>query len=126
MGTFRTANNAVIQTAFAGGIEWETQATAVSTTNGAPTLASDGENIRNSAAFAIQVVEETATLDCDIQIWGYANDQWAAIPSGVYETIDSKGLIEASVFGGVFDRIYIEVTRLGGGQCDLYIGFANA
>lgn len=124
MGSFAEANTVVKQTAFANGVQWLTQATAVAATNGAPSAAGDGESIRDSAAFAVQVIQETATLDCDIAIWGYSGDRWAKIPSGVFETIGAGGLIEASVLGGLFERIYIEVTRLGSGQADLYIGYA--
>ena len=121
---FIKANKAVVESLFAQGVNWSQQEDGITASNGAPSLATDGVPVNRKAGYALQIVDTSGTAVFDVQVWGYANDAWTKIPSGVYSDLDEGGMCEIGV-GGVFDNIYIEIIYTSG-TLDVNIGVANS
>lgn len=123
MGANLDAIQAVRESAFQD-MEWTEQASGVAATNGAPSSSSDGVPMEGSSAFSFQVVKESGTVALDIQVHGYANGAWGAIPDGEF-TIDDKGLIDSTNLAGALERVYLEVSAYTSGTVTLNVGVSK-
>lgn len=109
--------------------------TGATATNGAPTLSTDGVALKSTVDRATIVVKEdgsgSGVMTVTLKAWGYfaAIDAWA--PLGVNATAANKGLLNdgnaidetgtdllthaEELFGLLkVDRLYLEVTAIGG------------
>jgi hypothetical protein len=113
----------------------------VTAANGVPTAATDGSELwgsfergkpQNEAVLAIHSTAGSGTMTATLKLWGYLKSTGVWYPMGTEATAANKGLINAGsavpegpiadairhselVIGFVhFDRIYLEVTAIGG------------
>lgn len=110
--------------------------TAATATNGKPSAASDGVELKNvvpNSALAI-IVQSTAgsgTMTVTLRLWVYSTVSSTWLPVGTNATADSKGLLNGGAAIGetntdqishtemvgnldAFQRAYLEVTAIGG------------
>lgn len=107
---------------------------AVTATNSAPTAATDGAALPFNCDYATLLLHSTAgsgTMTVTCKLWGYNTQQAKWYPLGTNATAANKGLInEGNAIGetgtdsirhaelilGIrgFQRLYLEVTTIGG------------
>lgn len=113
---------AVRESAFRA-IEWTDQATGVLGTNGIPTTGADGVALDSRSSFAYQIARVSGTVNAEITVWGYANAKWCHIRDHRNQPFLDGGLIGGQAgLGGMFTRVYLEVSVYTSGVFDLSIG----
>jgi len=106
--------------------QWVAQETSVAAGNGAPGPTSDGVSVtgasgRSCVDVALAVVA-TGASGVELRVWGYypTLGVWCVLNGATYTVGDTSWT--AIVRGGPVERMYMEVTAIGGGTVDLQIG----